>query len=295
MSCYDSSTACARVVTGLAPHLSGISVQPLRLQTLLPAAAQLEHVAFIDMASDNLSLLGHFHVLKELRVHVQHLVQMPVPLPQLHTLGLFFCGASWRDGNLQCLLSQAPALRQLVLDRVDSGLLRRAKTRHAPGLNRWDMEALVGLQCQQLDLLTVASSAIDEHFVSLLARFQCPLKLSIDTAHWNLDGRAPLLTLLARLPNLVALTLKDLHEATDAIWDQHGGLLHGVQRLEITHTLEANNSHLPLQSILSMCPALKHLSLHSWPWLSHLAQVEVHARLWHTFKTCAKLVSLKCD
>ena len=295
MSCYHTPNDCARVLAGLAPHLLGISTQPLRLETLLPAAAQLEHVALIDMNSDNLSLLGNFHMLKELHVHMQHSVQLTVPLPQLHTLGLTVTGKSWSDGNLQCLLSQAPALRQLVLDRgMDSCGPWLAETRHPLGLNRWDMEALVGVQCQQLDLLTVVSSVIGEHFVSLLARMQCPLKLSIDIARWNLEGRPPLVTLLARLPNLVALTLKNLHGASNALRNEGTAFLPHVQRLELTHIpIDMNNPHLPLHSILSMCPALKHLSLRSSPSLPFLARAEVHARLWHAFKSCAKLVSLK--
>lgn len=300
MSAYDSANNCARVVTGLAPHLSGISVQPLKLQTLLPAAAQLEHVAHINMDSENVSLLGQFRMLKELHVNVQHLDQLRVPLPQLHTLGLNFAGTLLRNGDLQCLLSQAPALRQLVLDRGKdiSPWLLGAAPQDSLGLIRRDIEALVGLQSQQLDLLTVITSAIDEHTVSWLARLQCPLKLSIniDIAQWNLIRTVPLHTLLARLPNLVALTLENFHIASMLMWDQRGACLHNVQRLEISsYPLERSDSHLPLQSMLSVCPALKHLSLHSWPGLSYTAQVEVHACLCHAFKNCAKLVSLTCD
>ena len=44
----------------------------------------------------------------------------------------------------------------------------------------------MGLQCQQLHLLTVSSNAVDEHTVNLLARIQCPLKLNIDIQDWSL-------------------------------------------------------------------------------------------------------------
>lgn len=67
------------------------------------------------------------------------------------------------------------------------------------GLRTGDMEALVGLQCQQLDLLTLITSNIDEFSVSLLARIQCPLNLRVYIVRRNLFGRVPLLALLASL------------------------------------------------------------------------------------------------
>ena len=291
---YAPPNTCATAVAGLAPHLYGISALPLRLQTLLPAAAQLEHIALIDMDSEDLSLLGQFCMLKELHVYGQHLVQLTAALPQLHTLRLIFHDTStpWGDGSLQCLLSQVPALRQLVLCLPP----RLTEPQDPLGLSRWDMEALVGLQCQQLDLLTVFNSAIDEHTVGLLAHIQCPLKLSIDIDRWHLKGKMPLFSLLARLPNLIALRLEDLDTVSDVISDQSGGFLHHIQRLEvISYSMHQNNSLMSLQSILSMCPALKHLTLHCRPGLSPTAQTELHTRLWHAFKNCAKLVSLKFD
>ena len=53
---------------------------------------------------------------------------------------------------------------------------------------------------------------------------------------------------------------------------------------------------VPLQSILSLCPALKHLSLHqSHHHLTRANRREIHARFWHAFKTCANLSSLTLD
>ena len=254
----------------------------------------LEHVELIDMDSADLSLLGQFCMLKELHVYGRHLVQLTVALPQLHTLKLIFEPTStpWGGDSLQCLLSQVPALRQLVL-RLPP---RLTEPRDPLGLSRWDMEALVGLQCQQLDLLTLITSAIDEHTASLLARIQCPLKLSIDIDRWPLKGKVPLFTLLAMLPNLIALRLEDLDRVSDVIWDQPGGFLHHIQRLEIiSYSMHRNNSLMSLQSILSKCPAVKHLTLHSWFGLSPAAQTELHTCLWHAFKRCAKLVSLTFD
>ena len=91
----------------------------------------------------------------------------------------------------------------------------------------------MGLHCQQLDLLTVETQTIDEDAVEVLARIQCPLKLSIEIVKWSLLGSAPLHTLLARLPNLVALTLNNLADVSHALWDQYGAYLPDVQLLEI--------------------------------------------------------------
>lgn len=82
--------------------------------TIMPAA-QLEHVT----STEDLSLLGHFRMLKELHVVVQHSFQLTAPLPQLHTLALSFYGTSLGESNLQCLFTQAPCLRQLALDRYE--------------------------------------------------------------------------------------------------------------------------------------------------------------------------------
>ena len=110
-----------------------------------------------------------------------------------------------------------------------------------------------------------------------------------------LGKRAPL-TLLARLPNLVALRLISLSCASDALWDHCGACLPAVRRLEIVYLpLHMNDSHLPLVSILSMCPALKHLSLLGYPSLRAAERPGIHTRLWHAFKSCAKLTSLQIE
>ena len=288
---------CADLVKCLAPHLSKISQSSCQigLQELLPAAAQLEQVRFIALNSDNISLLEHFQMLKELHMFVHWAVQLTLPLPRLHTLYLrVWQGTVLREDHLKCLFSQAPALRQLVLDCEEDRPLMPVG--YHQGLPEWQVEALMGLQCQQLDLLTLVTSHIDEHSVKMLAQFPCPLKLSIAIPAWSLLGSAPLFTMLARLPHLVALKLILLQQASNALWDERGAFLPHVQKLELSHLpLHMNNLHLPLQSILSMCPALKHLSLHSWPKLQVAAKPEVHARLWHAFKSCAKLASLTCD
>ena len=155
----------------------------------------------------------------------------------------------------------------------------------------------MGLQCQQLDLLTVNTIFIDEHTVKSLARIQSPLKLSIDVSWWSVFASAPLFTLLARLPNLVALRLMSPQEASNALWDQRGAILPNVQRLKITHVpLYKSDSHLPLQSIVSMCPAVKHLCLRDRVALDcNKHPPEMYARLWHAFKSCAKLASLTLE
>ena len=288
-----SDNKCA-MVKSLAPHLcrmvySAPRLSPgIRLQTLLPAAAQLEQVMHIDMDPNDVSLLGQFHMLKELHVTLRHPVQLTAPLPQLHTLRLMFHGTVLREVNLQCLFTHAPALRQLVVDCGEE----RATNRNS--LNIWDMEALVRLQCLQLDLLTIHTIAIDEHSVTLLARIQCPLKLSIGIRRWGccrLGKGAPLLTLLAGLPNLVELELFSFPHGSYVLWDQRGAILPYVRRLAVNFW-PASDLQLLTQSILSMCPALTHLSLHSHTYISLAARLEVHAQLWPAFKICAKLVSL---
>ena len=288
---------CPPVVECLAPHLPGMSIERpsgrgFRLRDLLPAAAQLEQVEFIWSWYD-FSLLGQFHMLMALHVNVEYSLQLTAPLPQLHTLTLRFHDTPLREANLQCLFPQAPALRQLVVEDYH----RKAVPGWWQGphaLGRGDMEALVGLQCQQLDLLTVSTNAIDEHTVNLLARIQCPLKLSVDIQEWSLLGSAPLLTLLARLPNLVALRLISLPYASNALWDQRGACLPDVRRLEmIDLPLHMADSHLPLLSILSMCPALMHLTLHGYPKVEMAEQPDIYTCLWHAVISCAKLTSLK--
>ena len=252
------------------------------LHHLLPAAVQLER-ASIDVDPDDMSMLGQFHMLKELHVNVHHVMQLTAPLPRLHRLILRFYKTWWTMVDPQCLLSQAPALRQLVLDCMTQYL----------GLNKWDMEMLVHLPCQQLDLLTVVTNTIDEHTVTLLARIQCPLKLRINIMIWSGLGSAPLFSLLAGLPNLIALQLVQLDRALNALWDQCGAILPHVQRLEVDWLpLPMSDFCLPLQSILSMCPALKHVYLHSFEEVSLTSRLEVRVRFWHAFKSCAKLVSL---
>ena len=121
--CLVESSECARMVKCLAPHLNGMSQdvnwspepEGFMLSDLLPAAAQLEHVT----STEDLSLLGHFRMLKELHVVVQNSFHLTAPLPQLHTLALSFFGSSLGESNLQCLFTQAPCLRQLALDRYE--------------------------------------------------------------------------------------------------------------------------------------------------------------------------------
>ena len=286
---HDYNRDIAKVVKCLASHLNGIlqctDSLGVSLQPLLPAAAQLEQVTSHVFDSDSFSLLGQFQALKVLDVIVGHPFELTACLPQLHTLTLRSLEPLLSQLNLQCLFSQASALRQLEL-----GLAWQQEAHY--GLDRWDMEALVGLQCQQLDLLTVHTIYIDEHTVKSLARIQSPLKLSIDIYCWSSLRSAPLFTLLARLPNLVSLRLLKLKAASIALWDQREAILPNVQRLEITHVpLHGRDSHLPLQSILSMCPAVKHVCLRGHRKVYH-DPPEDYARLWHAFKTCAKLASL---
>ena len=286
-SWYQWDSDSAAMVRCLAPHLCGLSSAcgcGFRLQELLPVAAQLEQLTPIETHLQNLSLLSDFYMLKELHIHLERPVQLTALLPRLHTLHLTCNGTTLRECHLQCLLLQTPALRQLVLSRV------------VFGLDRWDVEALVGLQCEQLDLLTVETPSIDEHTVNLLARIQCPLKLSIDMVEWSRLQSAPLFTLLARLPNLVALGLTTEWNTlwgAYALWDQRGAILPHVQRLEMMYLrLRMNDSHVPLQSILSTFPALKQLTLHSEQRLKMAEQPEIHARLWHAITCCAELNSL---
>lgn len=152
----------------------------------------------------------------------------------------------------------------------------------------------MGVQCQQLHWLTLQTDIIDVHTVTWLACIQCSLQLYIDVLKWSLLGSGPLLTLLARLPNLVALSLHNVAIASTAYWDQREACLPYVQWLEISSLpLDKNDSHMPFQSILSMFPALEYLTLISDPPLSLAARAEVHAHLWDAFETCAaSLVSL---
>ena len=224
---------------------------------------------------------------------MRHPFELTASLPLLHTLSLRSFDPLLSQLNLQCLFSHAPALRQLELGCVEEPF---GQLRSHCGLDRWDIKALMGLQRQQLDLLTVNTSTIDEHPVKLLARIQCPLKLSIDVSCWSSLGSVLLLTLLARLPNLVALTLTHIECASNALWDQRGAILPDVQRLEITHVpLCRSDSHVPLQNFLSMCPEVKHLCLRENSCTAlhdERYPPEGHARLWHAFKCCPKLVSL---
>ena len=293
-ACGDDNPDIAKVVKSLAPHLGGILQSNgwlgVSLQPLLPAAAQLEQVASYVVDSNSFSLLGQFQALKVLHVVVQNPFELTARLPQLHTLTLRSLEPLLSQLKLQCLFSHVPALRQLEL-----GWLEGPSWQRSPhyGLDRWELEALMGLQCQQLNILTVNTIHIDEHTVKSLARVQSPLKLSIDVCCWSSLRSAPLLTLLARLPNLISLRLMHLNLASNALWDQRGAILPNVQRLEITHVpLYQSDSHLPLQSILSMCPAVKHLCVRGFSKLYYEKHCpEVYARLWHAFKCCAKLAS----
>ena len=193
------------MVDCLAPHLCGLDFATrynsyklqFGLECLLPAAAQLER-ACIRMNPDNFKVLQRFCMLKELHVSVQHVVQLTAPLPQLHKLGMMFnLDTPLRDFKFQCLFSHAPALRQLELYcehyTTDRPVPCRCGGSCYCGLNRGDMEVLACLQCQQLDLLTVTTSTIDGDSVKLLARIQCPLKLSVHIETWSGLGSAPLL------------------------------------------------------------------------------------------------------
>ena len=296
------------MVECLAPHLCGMSIgtvsprgfRDLRLQLLLPAAAQLEQVADISTDPEDLIVLGHFCMLKQLQVNVRQSFKLTVLLPHLHTLHLRFCGTFLRECSLQCLFSQAPALRQLVLDySLVTQYSEPESPWHRPSMSAqsWEMKAVVGLQCQQLDLLTVITTPLDEHSVKLLARIQCPLKLSIDVpgfcifASW--EGTT-LFTLLAGLPNLSELHLTAPCEASNALWDQRGAILPYVQRLEVDYpALPLSDLQSLLQSIMSMCPALKHLSLYSLHPVPLAEKAHIQANFWAAFKSCAKLDSLK--
>ena len=127
-------------------------------------------------------------MLRVLHVNVRHSVLLTASLPYLHTLGLRFYGTLLREVNLQYLFSGVPALRQLVVECEHDYVWGE---NNLCALDRWDVEALVGLQCQQLDLLTVDTSIIDDHTMNLLACIQCPLKLSIDIKEWSLLESAP--------------------------------------------------------------------------------------------------------
>ena len=254
------------------------------------------------MNPNSFRVLGRFHMLKELYVNVQHVVQLTAPLPRLHKLGMTFnLDTPLRDFNFHCLLSHAPALCQLELYCMHHVADKPVQCCYGAtcfcGLNRTDLEALACLQCQQLDLLTLITSNIEEDNVTLLARIPCPLKLQIDIRTWSCLQSAPLFTLLATLPNLIALALDYLHEASNALWDQGGATLPCVQRLQgRCLPLAMSDLTLPLQSIVSMCPALRPLSLHSsYPSVPEAIRHEVHARFWHAFKRCVELVSLTID
>eukprot|EP00891_Asterochloris_glomerata_P006748 jgi/Astpho2/6748/fgenesh1_pg.00102_%23_26_t len=101
----------ARAVKLLVPHLCGVWMRSglcLRLQMLLPAAAQLEFVDSINMVEpEDFSLLGQFHMLKELHLMTGHPVQLTELLPRLHTLSLTHAGiwSMWSEHKLQCLVS----------------------------------------------------------------------------------------------------------------------------------------------------------------------------------------------
>ena len=164
MQCKNHSECCdakvAEAVKCLVPHLCGISMQPsfpFRLQPLLPAAPQLERLEAIVTDSETFSLLGQFPMLKDVYVHVRHSIQLTAPLPQLHTLRLLSWRVPLRQDTLQCLVSHATALRRLVLG---------CKSKSHSGLQRWDIQALVGVQCQQLQWLTLQTNIIDVHTVT---------------------------------------------------------------------------------------------------------------------------------
>ena len=101
----------ARAVKLLVPHLCEVWMRSglcLRLQMLLPAAAQLEFVDSINMVEpEDFSLLGQFHMLKELHLMTGHPVQLTELLPRLHTLSLTHAGiwSMWSEHKLQCLVS----------------------------------------------------------------------------------------------------------------------------------------------------------------------------------------------
>ena len=149
------------------------------------------------------------------------------------------------------------------------------------------------MQCHQLHWLTLQTDVIDDHTVTLLAHIQCPLHLCIDVFKSSLWGRGPLLALLARLPNLRQLSPTNIAFASTALWDQRGACLPHVQCLEISSLpLDMHDLHMPFRSILSMFPALKHLTLISDPPLSRAARPDIHAHLWHAFKTCVSAPGL---
>ena len=56
------------------------------------------------------------------------------------------------------------------------------------------------LQCQQLDLLFVSTSDIDEHSVTLLACIQCSPELTINVVYWSWLGSALFFTLAGKAP-----------------------------------------------------------------------------------------------
>ena len=294
---FEGHQGCAKVGQCLGPHLCRLSAHSrgffdLRLQLLLPAAAQLAQVTSLEFdvyAPENISLLGQSHMLTVLHVNVWRPVQLTAPLPRLQTLGLRFYGSLVREYNLQCLFSAAPALRQLDLEY---------KVRWGPfGLDRWDLDALVGLQCQQLHLLTSDTDTITEHTVKLLACIQCPLKLRIGAGlELELLEEHATPDTAGKAPRFGALTFISLQRALNALWDRRGALLPDVQRLEIVDIpLDLSDSQLPIKSILSMCPALRHLSLHACPPLSLAAQPEVLCAPVDAFQSHAKLVSLTCE
>ena len=159
---------------------------------------------------------------------------------------------------------------------------------------------LVSLQCQQLDLLTLITSMIDEQSVTLLACIQCPIRLEIDDLDWSWLRAVPLFTLLAGLPNLIALSITSFSEPSNVrrmsgiLWYQRGAILPHVRWLEV-EGIRLSDSLSTLQSILGMCPALKHLYLHSASKLPLADRLAVQEHFWHAFQLCAKLVLLKID
>ena len=105
------------------------------------------------------------------------------------------------------------------------------------------------------------------------------LHRSSNIFRWSCLQSAPLFTHLARLPNLVALRLTTRYPSWGAyaLWDQHGAIMPNVQRVEMMYLsrprLQMADSHVPLQSILSMFPALSSLSCTATQcsrWLSNL-------------------------